>query len=131
MPALRQLWGTEQDPRVRLKLLEAFGLAGDVDILSKAARDPDPQLRRKAIEGLGINDEPAAGRALRDLYGRLPDRSDKEKILEAFMIRSDAKTLIELFRAEKDPALKKEILQQLSVMDDPEATEIILEVLGE
>ena len=47
------------------------------------------------------------------------------------MIQDDAKSLIELFRAEKDPSLKKAILQQLSVMDDPDATREILNVLGE
>ena len=47
------------------------------------------------------------------------------------MIQDDAKGLVELFRAEKDPVLKKAILQQLSVMDDPEATRVILDVLGD
>ena len=47
------------------------------------------------------------------------------------MIQGDAKTLIELFRAEKDPGMKKVIIQQLSVMDDPEATRLILDILGD
>ena len=51
--------------------------------------------------------------------------------IEALMVQDDAKTLIELFRAEKDPTMKKIIIQQLSVMDDPDATRAILDVLGQ
>jgi len=132
LPVLRQLWNTEKDPALRAKLLEAFGVAGDVDTLAKVARESsDPQIRRKAVEGLAISDKPEAGKTLRQLYGEFPGVDDKRKVLEGLMIQDDAKTLIELFRAEKDPNLKKAILQQLSVMDDPDATREILNVLGE
>jgi hypothetical protein len=132
LPSLRQLWNTEKDPALRAKLLEAFGVAGDVETLAKAARDSsEPQLRRKAIEGLGISGTPAARSALHQMYKEFSDPQDRRKVVEAFMIQGDAKTLIELFRAEKDPAMKKVILQQLSVMDDPDATRAILDVLGE
>jgi HEAT repeat protein len=132
LPSLRQLWNTEKDPALRAKLLEAFGIAGDVETLAKAARDgSDPQLRRKAIEGLGISDNPAAAQALRQMYKEFTDPQDKRKVVEALMIQGNAKTLIEMFRAEKDPAMKKVILQQLSVMDDPDATRAILDVLAD
>jgi HEAT repeat protein len=132
LPLLRQLWNTEKDPVLRGKLLEAFGIAGDVDTLSKAARETsDPQIRRKAIEGLAISDNPAAAKALRQMYGEFSSPEDKRRVLEAFMVQGDAKTLIELFRAEKDPVMKKAIIQQLSVMDDPDATRTILDLLGD
>jgi HEAT repeat protein len=128
---LRALWKKETDPRLRAKLLEAFGIAGDVDALTEAANSSDGSLRRKAIEGLAIAGSPDANRALRQLYGRTSDVDDKNKIIEAFMIQGDAKTLVELFRSEPNRDLKKKILQQLSMMDDPEANRIIFEVLGE
>ena len=132
LPSLRQLWNTEKDPMIRAKLLEAFGIAGDVETLAKAARESsDPQIRRKAIEGLAISNSPAAAKELRRMYGEFSSQDDKRKVVEAFMIQGDAKTLIELFRAEKDPGMKKFILQQLSVMDNSEATRAILDVLGE
>jgi HEAT repeat protein len=132
LPSLRQLWSTEKDPAVSAKLLEAFGVAGDVDTLVKAARETtDPRLRRKAIEGLGVSSGPAASRALRQMYRDFSDPDDKRHVVEGLMIQGDAKVLIELFRAEKDPAMKKVILQQLSVMDDPDAVRAILDVLGD
>jgi len=131
-PYLLRLWTTEKDPSIQSKLLEAFGISGDVDTLAKAARETtDPKLRRKAIEGLAISNGPEARKVLRQLYGEFSSPDDKRKVLEAFMIHGDATTLVELFRAEKDPAMKKIIIQQLSVMNDPEATRVILDVLGD
>jgi len=128
--ALRQLWGIEKDPRIKGKLLESFGIAGDVDTLAKCARETnDPHLRRKAVEGLAISGGENASKLLRQLYGEFQAPEDKKKVLEGLMIQGDAKSLLEMFRAEKDPGMKKLILQQLSVMSDPEATKAIMEVL--
>jgi len=129
--ALRQLWSTEQNPAVRRKLLEGFGVAGDVESLSKAARDRDPDMRRKAIEGLGVAEGDAARKTLRQLYGELQDTDDKRHVAEALMVQGDAKTLIDLFRAERDPHMKRVLVQQLSVMDDPEASRVLLDLLGD
>lgn len=132
LPQLRQLWSTEKDASVRAKLLEAFGMIGDVDTLAKAARESsDPRIRRKAIEGLAVSSGPEAASALHKLYGEFTDPEDKRRVVEAFMVQGDAKTLVALFRAEKDPGMKKIIIQQLSVMDDPEATRVLLDVLAE
>jgi HEAT repeat protein len=130
LSSLRQLFATEKDPALRAKLIESFGVAGDVDTLSKIAREStDPKIRRKAIEGLGISS--GAGPVLRRLYGELTDTDDKREVIESLMVQGDAKVLIEMFRAEKDPGLKRYILQQLSVMDDPEVTRVLMDVLGE
>jgi hypothetical protein len=132
LPALRELWAAEKDPQLRSQLLEAFAVAEDVETLARAAREAgDPELRHKAIEGLAIAGTPEAARHLRALYGELDEPGDKHKVLEAFMIQDDARTLIELFRAEKDAKLKKEIVQLLSVMDDPAASELLLSILRE
>jgi hypothetical protein len=131
LPLLRQLWSTEKDPALRAKLLEAFGIAGDIETLAKVARESsDPQIRGKAIQGLAVSDGETAGPILRQLYGEFSANDDKRAVLQALMVQGDAKVLIELFRTEKDPNMKKVIVQQLAVMDDPDATRTLLEVLG-
>jgi HEAT repeat protein len=132
LASLRKLWTVEKDPAVRDKLLQALGIAGDVDTLTKVAREgTDPQIRRKAIEGLGISSGPEAGAALRRMYAELPSSDDKRAVAQSLMVHGDSKTLLELFRAEKDPTLKRHLLQQLSIMNDPEVTQIIIDVLGD
>ena len=41
----------------------------------------------------------------------------------------NAKALVDLARAEKDPAVKRDLVQKLSVMRAPEATDYMLELL--
>ena len=128
---LRQLWSTERDPELREELLRGFGVAGDVESLARAARESkDANTREKAIQGLGISGAEARVE-LRRLYGEFHDPDDRRKIAQAFMVQGDAKSLIELFRVEKDPAMKRVLLQQLTLIDDPEANRLILEILGD
>ncbi|HEX5045141.1 MAG TPA: HEAT repeat domain-containing protein [Candidatus Polarisedimenticolaceae bacterium] len=130
--ALRQLWSTEKDPELRAELLRGFGVAGDVDALAKAARESkDAEARQQAIRGLGIAEGDPARKVLRQLYGEFNDPDDKRQVAQAFMVQGDAKSLIELFRAETDPAMKRVLLQQLTLIDDPEANRLILDVLGD
>ena len=70
---------------------------------------------------------------LRDAVSRQRRELPWVKVEKAYQLegRDGPKTLIELFRAEKDPVMKKAIVQQLSVMDDPDATRAILDVLGD
>lgn len=132
IPSLRQLWSTERDGEVRAEILQSLGIAGDVDTLAKVARESkDPDHRREAIEGLGIAHGDAARKSLRQLYGELPDAEDKREVAQSLMVQSDAKTLIELFRAERDPALKRMLVQQISLIHDPEANRLILDLLGD
>lgn len=129
---LRGLLGSESDPGLRARLLQSLGIAGDVETLERAAREErSPELRRRAIEGLGIAGTPEASAALRRLYSTLTDPADRRRVLDGFLIQGDAKSLIDLFHAEKDPAMKQAIVQKLSMLDDPEATQLMLEILGQ
>jgi HEAT repeat protein len=130
LPTLRRLWESEKDPAIRRKLLSSFGIAGDVETLAGVARTAtDPATRRRAIEGLAIADSAEAGIELEKLYTTFTDARDRRKVLEAFMIQGDAERLIALFRSETDPEMKKLIVQQLSFIDDPAATELLLGLL--
>jgi hypothetical protein len=128
--ALRQLWGTERDPEVRAQILQGMGIAGDVETLTKVARESkDSDHRQDAIQGLGIAHGEPARQALRQLYGELPDLEAKREVAQALMVQGDAKTLIALFRAERNPQLKRTLVQQLSLINDPEANRIIFDLL--
>ena len=53
----------------------------------------------------------------------------KRQITNTLFQQRNAKALVDLARAEKDPALKRDIVQKLSVMRAPEATDYMLELL--
>jgi hypothetical protein len=129
---LQQLYRSESDPGVKRLLLDGFAVANDVEALVGVAKDekePDA-LRRKAIEGLGINSSPQATAALKSLYTGSTDAGVRKTVIEGLFIQNNAKALIELFRAEKNPQLRREIVQQLGLMDSDEATEFLSKIFN-
>jgi len=63
------------------------------------------------------------------IYRASSDASVKRTVLNSLFVQRNAKALVDLARAEKDPQLKKEIVSKLSVMKAPEATDYLLELL--
>jgi HEAT repeat protein len=121
---LRQLYQSE--PELRMEVLQALGVAGDVETRAETARqERDPGLRRQAIQGLGINETPEAAKALRSLYGAATDAPTREAILQAFMVQDNARALIEIFNAEKDREVRREIVRLLANMDSDEAEKFL------
>lgn len=129
---LRQLYRSESSPALKATILDGLAVADDVEALIEIARDEkDPGLRRKAISGLGINDSPQATAALKSLYTSNADAGVRVAVIEGLFVQDNAKALIELFRAEKDPALRKQIVQQLGLMDSDEAMEFLAKLFGD
>jgi hypothetical protein len=58
------------------------------------------------------------------------DAGVRKTVIEGLFIQNNAKALIELFRAEKNPQLRREIVQQLGLMDSDEATEFLSKIFG-
>jgi HEAT repeat protein len=128
--ALRTLLRSEASAEVRVAVLEAMGVAGDVEGLAQAARqERDPEVQRRAIQGLGVAGGEEAQDTLAALYRATSDREVKSAVIEALFVNGGAQALIDIFRQEKDRELKREALQKLSMMDDDEASSLLMEIL--
>ncbi|MGH9360617.1 MAG: HEAT repeat domain-containing protein [Thermoanaerobaculia bacterium] len=128
--ALRELWRGAGDPAIKRQLLQAMLVASDVEGLAAAAREErDPSIRRKAIHTLGVTGGKGSGETLRAIYAAFPDRETRSAVIEALFVQNNARALIEIFRSEKDPALKREAVQKLTMIDDPEAERFLESVL--
>jgi hypothetical protein len=66
---------------------------------------------------------------LSEMYRTDPDPEVKREVLNAFFLQGNATRLIEVARAEKDGALKKEAVRWLSLMGSKEARAYMLELL--
>jgi hypothetical protein len=53
----------------------------------------------------------------------------KEEVINAYFIGGNAQGLVAIARSEKDPGLKKEAVQKLSLMGSKEANEYLMELL--
>jgi len=127
---LRALYESEREPALRRRLLQAFGVAEDVEGLTRAARsETDLEVRLAVIEALAITDSDAAVRPLLDLYRGSSEPRIRRKVAEALMVQEQAAALITLFREEKDPELKRAIVQFLGMVESDEAEQVLLEVL--
>jgi HEAT repeat protein len=126
---LKSLLQSEPEGEIRRALIRALGNAGDVDTLIAAARgDKDPEARIEAIYSLGNDESPKAAEALRSLYNGSPDRRTRTAVIDALSNQENAKTLIEIFRAEKDRELRQEIVRRLADMDTPEAEAFVTRI---
>jgi HEAT repeat protein len=127
---LQQLYQADSSTEVRRELLQAFFLSGDSSKLVEVAQnEKDPDLRRTAIRNLGLMGSGHDRDALQNIYNKETDRSLKEEVLNAYFLQGNAKALIVIAKAEKDPGLKKRCVEKLSIMGSKEATDYLMELL--
>ena len=106
------------------------GQNGVAPLTEIAQSEPDAELRHKAIRNLGIAGGMSVAPALVSTYQKNTDVETKRAAAQALFLANDAKDLVALARAEKDMEMKKYLVQQLSLMHDPEATKYMLEILN-
>ncbi len=127
---LGQLYQSESSRENREAILQAYFLSGDATKLIEIAQsDKDSELRRTAIHNLGLIGSSQAGDALQQIYQRDTARENREEVLNALFIQGNAKAIIAIARAEKDPQLKKTAVSKLSLMGSKEATDYLMEIL--
>jgi len=111
-------------------IIDALFVGGAADRLSDLAlKETDPKLRREAIHKLGLTGAPEALATLKMIYTGTKDAEVKKAVLHAYFLQGNAATLVELARGEQDPALKRDAVHWLSLMDSKDATDYMLELL--
>lgn len=128
---LQRLYAKETSREVKDNIIQGLFIAGDLEGLSRLARaEPDPELRKNAIRGLGMIGGKRSGEVLMEFWNASDaSRSMKEGVIEALFIRGDAKTLIAFARKESDRHLKRELVQRIALMNTREAREYMQELL--
>lgn len=128
--ALWQLFQGESSLETKKQVLHALFVAGDHQKIAQVATDKaqPPEIRRAAIESLGVSGEEAVP-ALLGLYRSETDREVKKQVLEALFINDAVKELIEIARAESDPELKRRAVEKISLIGSKEAKDFLMEIL--
>jgi HEAT repeat protein len=130
---LLALYHDSSSPEVKAEVIGGLipaGQKGAEALGSIAGSEQDPELRRKAIRNLGIAGGMSSAPALVAIYRKNPDLETKKTVAQALFLAGDSHDLVELARAEKDPAVKQSLVQQLSLMRNKEATDYMLEILN-
>jgi HEAT repeat protein len=127
---LASLYRSESSPEVRARILQSISVAGGTDLLIDVARtEKDPSLRRTAIRSLGVVRSPQSADALKAIYAAESSIDIRREIIGALALQQNAAALVDLARSERDPTLKKEIVERLSMMKSKEAADYLLELL--
>jgi hypothetical protein len=127
------LWGLYQvEPSVDLKreILRNMYVGDQTDRLVQIARtEKDASLRRSALQAMMFSRTPKTADTLVGLYREEKDPAVKRQIIDVLGTMESAGPLIQVARQESDPELKRTIVQRLSFMKDKEATDFMMEIL--
>jgi len=128
---LRQLYKEATDADAKENLLQAMGMAGDAQGLTEAAaNEKDPRVRIHAIRDIGMFGGEGATSTLVTMYGSNSDLETKKAVVNALFLHGAGKEMVALARKETNPQMKHELIQKMSLMNSPEITDYMMEVLN-
>jgi HEAT repeat protein len=128
---LWQLYRSEKSRDVKEEIIQGLFIAGDMEhILDLARTEADRELRLEAIQKLGVMGARTSP-ALWEIYRGQNDSEIREQVIQAFFVQGNANALIEIAKTEKNRELRGEALQKLSVMNNKEARDYLLQFLNE
>jgi tetratricopeptide (TPR) repeat protein len=127
---LNELYRTEATVDVKKRILQAMFVGNQSDKLIELAKgEKDPELRKTAIRNLGLMKRAGTSEALVSIYGSDQGADVRKAVVNALFLQNNAKALVDLARAEKNPEMKKDIVSRLSIMKSKDATDYLMELL--
>jgi len=128
---LEQLYGSASSIDDKEAILQALGVAGNSDeLIHIATTEGDSKVRERAIRTLGPFGGAKARPALVQIYSNEKDPGLRRAAIQSLFVLGDATDLVALARKETNPELKRALVQQLSLMDNKEARDYMLEILN-
>jgi tetratricopeptide (TPR) repeat protein len=129
---LAELYASESSVDVKKRIIQAMFVGGSADkLIDLAKNEKDPQLRRTAVRNLGLMGSSRTADAIKQIYQQADSTPEiKKEAINALFLQNNGKVLVELARAEKDPAMKKYMIQKMSVMGkSKEVADYLMELL--
>jgi HEAT repeats len=127
---LHEIYRTAQTADDRDAIIHALAISDDTPFLTEIAKSGgDIQVRRAAVEGLGISGQ-GSRQVLVGIYQHDPNVEMREAAIEGLFVNDADDELIALARQEKDPQMKKQIVEKLAVMDSRKAKDYMIELLN-
>jgi HEAT repeat protein len=128
---LAELYQSEASIEVKKSIIQAMFIGGNAEKLIDLARnEKDPQLRRVAVRNLGLMGSARTGDAIKAIYQSDSTPEIRREAINALFLQNNGRVMVDLARAEKDPAMKKEMVAKMSVMSrSKEVTDYLLELL--
>lgn len=127
---LLSMYSNNNFSKNKVEIIEAISIDEGHSELAKIIKsEKDQKLRTTAIERLGISSVKKSGKLLTELYKSSKSKDDKEAVIKALFIQSNAKSLIAIAKSEEDKSIKREAIKLLSLMESDEAVEFFSNIL--
>ncbi|MEW6323466.1 MAG: HEAT repeat domain-containing protein [Acidobacteriota bacterium] len=128
---LWQLYQKEAAVEVKRQILQAMFIGGgSARLVELAKSEPNAELRRTAVRNLGLMRASSSGQALAEIYSTDKDADIRRAAIQGLFVQNNAEALVALARKETDPAMKRELVQKLSLMRSKVAIDYLMEILG-
>jgi HEAT repeat protein len=127
-----ELWQLYQSASLEDKktILQSMFVGGNSSRLVEIAKtEKDPGLRIAAIKSLGLMGGNGRADVLVSIYQSDQNRQVREAVLNALFLQQNGKALVDLARSEKDPQMKKAIIEKMSLVHSKEVTDYMMELL--
>jgi HEAT repeat protein len=132
-PILEKLLKQPSSPKLKeraLFVLSQTRSAKAREMLAMVARESNPDLQQKAIHYLGIMGGTENRQLLAEIYSSSSDASVKRSVLDSLMVAGDTERLLALVREEKQPELRRVVVQRLGVMGAQRTGEALIALYG-
>jgi tetratricopeptide (TPR) repeat protein len=129
--ALWQLYQGESSLDLRREILRNLRFTTQTDHLLQIAKtETNPLLRQSAVQGLIVDRTPPSVEMMLTLYRNEKDPAVRRQIVDSVSaMHGSAAALVQMARQETDPTLRKRIVERLSTMKDKEAVDYMMEIL--
>ena len=129
---LWQLYQKESAVDVKKQIIRAMFVGGaQARMIELAKAEKNPDLRREAIRNLGMMGGKGTADTLVEIYGSDRDPNVRKSVIQALAIQDNADALVAIARKEEDPAIKREIVGRLSHMTKSKAAmDYLMEILN-
>ncbi|HKV94729.1 MAG TPA: tetratricopeptide repeat protein [Candidatus Angelobacter sp.] len=128
---LLDFYKNSPDVATREEAVSAMLLCGCAHELAEIVQtEKDPAVLDKAINTLGLVGGEESLTALTNLYSTRTDVSMKKKVINALFLHGAGKEMVALARKETNPELKRSLIEKMSLMNSPEITDYMMEILN-
>src|SRR6476646_66413 len=128
---LLDFYKNSPDVETRKEAVGAMLMCGCSHELAEIVQtEKDPEVLDKAINTLGMvgGDESLA--ALTKVYNSQADLATKKKVINALFLHGAGKEMVALAKKETNPQLKRSLIEKMSLMNSPEISDYMMEILN-
>ncbi len=128
---LLDFYKNSPDVETRKEAVGAMLMCGCAHELAEIVQtEKDPEVLDKAINTLGLvgGDESLA--ALTKVYNSQADLATKKKVINALFLHGAGKEMVALAKKETNPQLKRSLIEKMSLMNSPEISDYMMEILN-